>query len=64
MKRVFRYFHGTGDYGLSYQGRLILDKFLDIHGFGDTYWIGDMDLRISTSGYVFSVFGDVVCWME
>eukprot|EP00253_Pinus_taeda_P012242 PITA_12242 len=35
VKRVFRYLRGTSDYGLCYQGRLGLDKVLDIHGFFD-----------------------------
>eukprot|EP00253_Pinus_taeda_P034357 PITA_34357 len=35
MKRVFRYLRGTSDYGLCYQGRLGLDKVLDIRGFVD-----------------------------
>jgi len=35
VKRVFRYLCGTSDYGLCYQGRPRLDKFLDIHGFVD-----------------------------
>eukprot|EP00253_Pinus_taeda_P033371 PITA_33371 len=34
-KRVFRYLHGTSDYGLCYQGRLGLDRVLDICGFVD-----------------------------
>jgi hypothetical protein len=35
VKRVFRYFHGTTSYVLCYQGRLGLDRVLDIHGFVD-----------------------------
>eukprot|EP00253_Pinus_taeda_P001752 PITA_01752 len=35
MKRVFKYLRGTSDYGLCYQGRLGLDRVLDIHGFFD-----------------------------
>jgi hypothetical protein len=35
IKRVFRYLHGTTSYGLCYQGRLGLDRLLDIHGFVD-----------------------------
>jgi len=31
MKPVFRYFHGTSDYGLCYQGRPGLDRVFDIH---------------------------------
>jgi hypothetical protein len=57
VKRVFRYLRGTTSYGLCYQGRLGLDKVVDIHGFVDADWAGDMDRRISTSGYVFNLFG-------
>ena len=35
VKRVFRYFLGTSDYGLCYQGRPGLDRVLDICGFVD-----------------------------
>eukprot|EP00253_Pinus_taeda_P028829 PITA_28829 len=35
MKRVFRYLHGTTDYGLCYQGRPRLERVLDIRGFVD-----------------------------
>eukprot|EP00253_Pinus_taeda_P013154 PITA_13154 len=56
VKWVFRYLHGISDYGLSYQGRARLDKVLDIHGFVDVDWVGDLDQRRSTSGYVFNLF--------
>ena len=64
VKRVFRYLHGTSDYGLCYQGRPGLDKVLDIHGFVDVDWAGDLDQRRSTSGYVFNLFGGAVSWMS
>eukprot|EP00253_Pinus_taeda_P028589 PITA_28589 len=64
VKRVFRHFHGTSDYGLCYKGRPGLDRVLDIHGFVDTDWVGDLDERRSTSGYVFNLFGGVVSWMS
>jgi hypothetical protein len=35
VKRVFNHFCGTTSYGLCYQGRLCLDRVLDIHGFID-----------------------------
>jgi len=64
VKQVFRYLHGTSDYGLCYQGRPRLDRELDIHGFVDTDWVGDLDQRRSTSGYVFNLFGGAVSWMS
>ena len=56
--------HGTSDYALCYQGRPRLDIVLDIHGFVDVYWIGDLDQRRSISGYVFNLFGGAVSWMS
>jgi len=35
VKRIFRYLHGTSDYGLCYQGRPGLDRVLDMRGFVD-----------------------------
>ena len=37
---------------------------LDIRGFVDADWVGDLDQRRSTSGYVFSLFGGTVSWMS
>jgi hypothetical protein len=64
VKRVFRYLRGTSNYGLCYQGRPGLERMLDIHGFVDADWAGDLDQRRSTSGYVFSLFGGAVSWMS
>eukprot|EP00253_Pinus_taeda_P014751 PITA_14751 len=62
MKQVFMYLCGTSDYGLRYQGRPGLDRVLDIHGFVDADWAGDLDQRRSTSGYVFNLFRGAVSW--
>eukprot|EP00253_Pinus_taeda_P007234 PITA_07234 len=64
LKRVFKYLRGTSDYGLCYQGRPGLDRVLDIHGFFDSDWAGDLDQRRSTSVYVFNPFGGAVSWMN
>jgi phosphoribosyl-AMP cyclohydrolase len=64
VKRVFRYLCGTTNYGLCYQGRPGLDRVVDIHGFVDADWAGDMDRRRSTSGYVFNLFGGEISWMS
>eukprot|EP00253_Pinus_taeda_P024665 PITA_24665 len=64
VKQVFRYFRGTIDYYLCYQGRPGLDRVLDTHGFVDADWVGDLDQRISTSRYVFNLFGGAVGCMS
>jgi hypothetical protein len=64
VKRVFRYFCGTASYGLCYQGRPGLDKVLDIHGFVDVDWVGDLDRRRYTSEYVFNLFRGAISWMR
>jgi hypothetical protein len=63
VKRVFMYLSGTSSYGLCYQGRPGLYIVLDIHGFLDVDWVGDMDHRRTTSGYVFNLFG-AISWMR
>jgi hypothetical protein len=64
VKRVFRYLHGTASYGLCYQGRSGLDRVVDIHVFLDADWVGDLDCRRYTSGYVFNLFGGEISWMS
>eukprot|EP00253_Pinus_taeda_P025198 PITA_25198 len=45
VKRVFKYFRGTSDYGLCYQGSSGLDRVLDIRSFVDVDWVGDLDQK-------------------
>jgi hypothetical protein len=41
-----------------------LDRVLEIHGFVDADWDGDMDHKISTIRYVFNLFGGAISWMS
>ena len=63
-KRVFRHLCGTTNYAICYQGRPGLDKVINVHGFVDANWDGDLDCRISTSGCVFNLFGGSISWMN
>ena len=64
VKQVFRYLRGTSDYGLCYQRRPGSDRVSDIRVFVDADWARDLDQRISTSGYAFSLFGGAISWMS
>jgi hypothetical protein len=64
VKTVFSFLRGTTNYGLFYQGIPRLDRVVDIHGFVDVVWAGDLDCRRSTSGYVFNLFGGAISWMR
>jgi hypothetical protein len=41
-----------------------LNRVVDIHGFLDVEWAGDLDRRRSTSGYVFNLFEGEISWMS
>ena len=64
IKRVFKYLCGTKNHAICYQGRVVPDRMLDVHGFVDVNWVGYMDHRRSTSGYVFNLFGGAISWMS
>jgi hypothetical protein len=55
---------GSTSYGLFYQGRLELDRALNIHVFVDAYRVGYLGHIRYTRGYVFIVFGGVINWMR
>ena len=64
IKRVFRYLCGNTDHAIYYQERVGLDRVLDVHGFVDVDYAGDLDHRKYTSGYVFDLFGGAINWMS
>jgi len=50
VRKIFRYLKGTIDYGLFYKK----GKSQELVGFCDSDYIGDLNDKRSTSGYVFS----------
>ena len=48
VKRILRFLKGTMDYLLCFQG-----KDLQLRGYTDADWAGDVDERKSTSGFIF-----------
>ena len=55
---------GTTYFEILYQGRPRLDRVIDVHGFVDAHRVGYIYCRISTSGYVFNLFGRTISWMR
>lgn len=54
--KVIRYLHGTKDYMLIY----MRTENLEIKGYSNSEFAGCVDLRKSTSGYIFMLAGGVV----
>lgn len=59
LKRVLRYVKGTTSYRLVYTCK---DEAHPLAGYVDADWANDLDERKSTSGFVFEVYGNPVCW--
>ena len=55
VKRILRYIKRTINLRLCYQGEV-----LELCGYSDVDWVGDLDQRKSTIGYVFTFRGGVV----
>lgn len=58
VKRVMRYLSGTRTEGIMYDGA----RGIEIEGFSDSDYAGDILKRKSTSGYVFLIAGGAVSW--
>ena len=57
-KRVLRYLKGTIDFGIEYTN----DFDVELTGFSDSDWAGDLDDKKSTTGYAFSIGSGIVSW--
>ena len=57
LHRVVRYLQATKSKGLVYS----TDK-LDIYGYADTDWGGDLDMRHSTTGYMYISAWGAISW--
>ena len=59
-KRVLRYIKGSLNVGLKFDASS--QTAVDVIGFTDADWAGDVDERKSTSGYVFRICGGTISW--
>ena len=57
-KAVLRYLKGTLDYGIKYTDA----SDVELTGYSDSDWAGNLDDRRSTTGYAFSIGSGVVSW--
>ena len=58
VKKTFRYLQGTKDLMLTYRKT----DALEIVGYSDADWAGCVDIKKSTSGYVFTLAGGAISW--
>ena len=58
VKRILRYLKRTSNYMLCYQGK----KDLQLIGYSDADWRGDINQSKSTSGYAFLLNDSVILW--
>ena len=58
VKRILRYLRGTANYGLIYDGK----TEVELVGYSDADWAGDVNTRRSTSGYAFQLGNATITW--
>ncbi|KAL6330028.1 hypothetical protein AAG906_039943 [Vitis piasezkii] len=59
VKWTFRYFRGTTDYDIMFNKQ---QSDPSIEGYMDADYTGDLDDKRSTTGYVFTFGGGLICW--
>ena len=59
-KRVLRYLSGTVNLGLVFTS----SGEINLVGYADADYAGDVDTSRSTTGYVFYIGGSLVCWQS
>jgi hypothetical protein len=57
-KEILRYLKGTLDYGIKY----IDSSDVELTGYSESDWAGNLDDQISTTGYAFGIESRVISW--
>ena len=60
VKRILQYIKGTIDYGLKFKASNANN--VELQGYSDADWAGDITSRKSTSGYLFQLGGGIISW--
>jgi len=62
LKQVLRYLKGTRNLTLTYRKPLAQSGNVTLSGYSDSDYAGDRNTRKSTTGYIFQLAGNTVCW--
>ena len=64
LKKLLRYLSGTLDLGLKFRPQMTpsLDVQIQLTGYCDSDWAGDIDTRKSVTGYVLTIAGTAISW--
>ncbi|XP_057838310.1 secreted RxLR effector protein 161-like [Cryptomeria japonica] len=60
VKRIFRYLQGTINHRITFSGSS--KDSLQLTGYCDADWLGDIDSKRSTLGFCFILSGGIVSW--
>ena len=60
IKRVLRYLRGTTDFGLEFKAQDNMK--INLHGYADADWAGDVSTRKSKTGHLFQIGNGTVSW--
>ena len=61
VKRILRFIRGTTDHGVLMPSEKNLKK-IEVLGYSDSDWGGDVDDKKSTAGYLFMIRKALICW--
>jgi hypothetical protein len=59
VKWIFRYLKDTTDYGITFVQQ---KSDLSVVGYVDVDYVGDLNDKMSTTNYVFTLAGGPICW--
>jgi hypothetical protein len=59
VKWIFRYLKDTTDYGITFVKQ---KSDLSVVGYVDVDYVGDLNDKMSTTNYVFTLAGGPICW--
>ena len=60
MKRLLKYLNGTRDFGI----RLLASSPPTLHGFSDTYWVGNPNDRTSIGAFMLFLGANPISWIS